>query len=147
MLKSSLTPVVTNLPLIVVVDTNFIAVPVQFGVDIFSEAERVLERKLDFVIISSALDELERKQDSAQSKARDRYFRVARDLAKRCRIVGPDGLPDADSVDDQVLEYTRAVNGVLATNDRALKRKAREAGVPVLILRGRKHLVLDGVVI
>jgi rRNA-processing protein FCF1 len=147
MLKSSTALVVNDLPLIVVVDTNFIAVPVQFGVDIFSEAERVLERKLEFVILSSALDELERKHASAQSRAQERYFRVARDLAKRCKIVGPGGLPDVGSVDDQVLEYTRAVNGVLATNDRALKRKAREAGVPVLILRGQKHLVLDGVVI
>ncbi|MFW9931676.1 MAG: PIN domain-containing protein [Candidatus Thorarchaeota archaeon] len=135
------------MPLSVVIDTNFIAVPAQFGVDIFAEAERVLERKLEFIILSSSLNELKRKLDFPTSKTEERHFRIALELVNRCTIVGPEGLPSIDNVDDQILEYTRSVEGVLATNDRALKKKAKAFGVPVLILRGQKQLVLDGSVL
>ncbi|MFW9919144.1 MAG: hypothetical protein ACFFED_06075, partial [Candidatus Thorarchaeota archaeon] len=60
------------MPLSVVIDTNFIAVPAQFGVDIFAEAERVLERKLEFIILSSSLNELKRKLDFPTSKTEER---------------------------------------------------------------------------
>ena len=135
-----------KVPLTVVIDTNFIAVPAQFGVDIFSEAERVLERKLEFEILSSSLDELEQKLQVATNKTEVRHFRVAKELAKRCNIIEP--LEDTLelSVDDQILIYTELINGVLATNDKELKSRARAKGVPVLILRGMKYLALEGYV-
>ena len=135
------------MPLAVIIDTNFIAIPSQFGIDIFVEAERILERKLEFIILSTALEELERKLSSASSKTEERHFRVARSLVERCRIVGPEGLPHADTIDNQLLEYAKNIKGVLATNDRALRKKAREEGVPVLLLRSKKQLALDGSVI
>ena len=135
---------VSKVPLIVVIDTNFVAVPAQFNVDIFSEAERLLERKIEFVVLSTALDELERKLRSPSSKTEERHFRIAKDLTKRCTIIGPEGIPPLDTVDDQVLEYARLVKGILATNDRELRKRARKVGVPVLILRGRKQLAIDG---
>ncbi|MFW9955868.1 MAG: PIN domain-containing protein [Candidatus Thorarchaeota archaeon] len=135
------------MPLVVVLDTNFIAVPAQFGVDIFSEAQRVLEQSLEFVILSSALDELEQRISSAKSKTEARDFRIARDLAERCRIEIIEPASEGKSVDDQLLEFAQLNSGVLATNDKELRRRARSAGVPVLLLRGRSHLVLDGTVI
>ncbi|MCK5240727.1 MAG: hypothetical protein KAR33_14320 [Candidatus Thorarchaeota archaeon] len=49
-------------------------------------------------------------------------------------------------VDDQVLAYAQSVKGVLATNDKELRVRAKSNGVPVLILRGMKYLVLEGYV-
>lgn len=135
----------TEVPLTVVVDTNFIAIPAQFGVDIFSEAERVLERKLEFVILSSALDELERKILKADSKTEVRHFRIAKALAKRCKIIEAEK-DTKIPVDEQLLTYAQSVKGVLATNDKDLKTRARAEGVPVLILRGMKYLALEGYV-
>ncbi len=138
---------VSKVPLTVVIDTNFIAVPAQFNVDIFSEAERLLERKIEFVVLSTALDELEHKLRFPSNKTEERHFRIAKDLTKRCTIIGPENIPPLDAVDDQVLEYARLVKGVLATNDRELRKRARKVGVPVLMLRGRKQLALDGGVV
>ena len=135
-----------KVPLIVVVDTNFIAVPAQFGVDIFSEAERVLERRLEFVMLSSVLDELERNIHTAANRTEVRHFRIAKELAKRCRVVEVSEEAMKLPVDDQLLAYTQSVKGVLATNDKELKVRARSKGVPVLILRGMKYLALDGYV-
>jgi rRNA-processing protein FCF1 len=133
-----------RVPLTVVIDTNFIAVPAQFGVDIFSEAERVLERKLEFEILSSSLDELDQKLKDTKNKTEVRHFRIAKELAKRCKTVEP--LEDTLElpVDDQILLYTELINGVLATNDRELRSHARAKGIPVLILRSMKYLVLEG---
>ncbi len=135
------------MPLIVVIDTNFIAVPAQFGIDIFAEAERILERNLEFIILSPALAELERKISSASSKIEERHFRIARELIDRCKIFDASESTNTASVDDQILHYAKDVKGVLATNDRALRKKARKIGVPVLHLRGKKQLALDGSII
>ncbi|NHI88962.1 MAG: nucleotide-binding protein, partial [Candidatus Thorarchaeota archaeon] len=68
------------------------------------------------------------------------------DLIERCRVVEVDPQFREFEVDDQLLEYAVAVKGVLATNDRELRNKAIERGVPVLLLRGRKHLELKGTI-
>ncbi len=134
------------MPLIVVIDTNFLLVPAQFAVDIFTEAERVLERNLDFILLSSTLDELEQKLQAATNKTEIRHFKIANELAKRCRVVESDEESMKLSVDDQVLAYAKSVRGVLATNDKELRVRAKSNGVPVLILRGMKYLVLEGYV-
>jgi rRNA-processing protein FCF1 len=134
------------MPLPVIMDTNFLTVPGQFGVDIFSEAERVLERGLEFVLLDTVLDEIKAKLDRA-SRTEVRMFRVALDLAERCTIVNVGASSKVNPVDDQLLEYTKSAGGVLATNDRELRERAISKGVPVLLLRGKKHLKLEGSVI
>jgi rRNA-processing protein FCF1 len=137
---------VKTMPLLVIMDTNFLTVPGQFGVDVFSEAERVLERRLEFVLLDSVLDEITTKLERA-SKTEVRMFRIALDLAERCTLVKMEASKKANPVDDQLLEYTKSVGGVLATNDRELREKAISQGIPVLLLRGKKHLELKGSVI
>ena len=131
------------LPIQVILDTNFLTVPAQFGVDVFSEAERVLERSVEFILLESVIDEIKAKFERS-GKTDRRMFKVALDLTERCKIVEIDQSMKDTLVDDQLLEYAASVNGVLATNDRELRERASERGVPVLILRGRKHLELKG---
>ncbi len=137
---------VNKLPLIVVVDTNFLAVPVQFGLDIFEEAGRVLERQLEFHIPDSVVFEMEKRWSNPRDNKERLAFNVARSLVQRCKIIT---IPEAWkklSVDDQVLRYAKHVKGVLATNDKELRKKARFANIPVLFLRGRKKLEIDGTI-
>jgi rRNA-processing protein FCF1 len=135
--------VVRTLPLCVILDTNFLTVPAQFGVDVFSEAERVLERSIEFILLDSVIDEIKAKLERA-GKTESRMFKVALDLTERCKVVKIDQSMKDFLVDDQLLEYAVSVKGVLATNDRELRERAAERGVPVLILRGKKHLELKG---
>jgi rRNA-processing protein FCF1 len=122
---------------LVILDTNFIAIPADFGVDIFSEAEIILERKVKFILLQSVVQEIE-------AKGNQKKFRITKALFERCTIEKVNESLSKLSVDDQLLEYTIATKGVLATNDRELRRKARKRGVPVLFLRGKKRLVLEG---
>ncbi|UCE09054.1 MAG: nucleotide-binding protein [Candidatus Thorarchaeota archaeon] len=131
----------------VVLDTNFLTVPSEFGVDIFQESERLLERRIEFVVLDSVLAELDVKASKAKGAIEGRKFRVAKDLAKRCKLIDTTHFEEKKSVDERLLEYTESVGGVLATNDRDLKQKARSLGLPVLILRAKKKLSLEGAVI
>ena len=127
------------LSLPVILDTNFITIPAQFGIDIFAEAEILLERRLTFILLKSVVQEIE-------SRASDKKFRMTKALFDRCSIEEVSSSMNKLSVDDQILEYTISMNGILATNDKELRRKARKKGVPVLFLRGKKRLVLEGIV-
>jgi len=134
---------VRTLPLYVIIDTNFLTIPAQFGIDVFSEAERVLERRVEFILLESVVNEIKTKLERS-GKTESRMFKVALDLIERCRVVEIDQSMRGFLVDDQLLEYTISVNGVLATNDKELRQRAAKRGVPVLLLRGRKHLELKG---
>ena len=111
----------------------------------FSEAERVLERNIEFIVLESVLSEIKAKFERAK-KTESRKFKIALDLVERCRVVELDHSLKDTTVDDQLLEYTVSVSGVLATNDRDLRDKASKRGIPVLMLRGKKHLELKGTI-
>ena len=132
-----------NLPIIVVLDTNILTVPAQFNVDIFSETERVLERRVEFVVLRSVVGELEKKLESA-GRTEKFKFRVALDFIERCTVIELDDVSPTKPVDDQVLEYARSINGVIATNDKELRERALAQSVPVLYMRGKKRLELQG---
>ena len=131
--------------IIVVLDTNFLVVPAQFSIDIFTESERILEGRVEFVVPRSVIQELERKLDVGTRSERFK-FRIALDLIDRCTIIEPEEFSSSSPVDEQVLEYAIAVNGVVATNDRELRERSLQRGVPVIILRGKKRLELIGTV-
>ena len=133
------------MPVTVVLDTNILTVPAQFSVDIFSEAERVIERSIEFVVLKSVIEELERKLEVAVRTEKFK-FRIALDFVERCTIVGLDEESSTMPVDDQVLEYTQSVNGVVATNDKKLRERALAQSVPVLFMRGKKRLELQGTI-
>ena len=143
--RSIHTKLVKALPLPVILDTNFLTIPAQFGVDIFSEAERLLERHVEFVLLESVLSEIKSNLERA-GRTDERLFRVALDLTERCKIVGIDQFTKGSNVDDQLLEYASSVKGVLATNDRELRNRASKLGIPVLMLRGKNHLELEGAI-
>ena len=129
-----------RMPLPIIIDTNFLLIPAQFGIDVFLEAERLLERRVKYLILKSVANEIRMKLD-------DKGFKIAAELAKQCKLIEVDTSMKGLSVDEQLLEYTALVNGVLATNDRDLREKARTRGIPVIFLRGKKRIALDGTLV
>ena len=68
---------------------------------------------------------------------------LALQLAQRCRIVqvkrGADETPD-----DVIVRIAQKLKCHVATNDRALRKKLRIRGIPVIFLRGKTRLALEG---
>jgi len=130
------------LPATVIFDTNFLLVPIRFGVDVFAEAERVLNQLVDPAVTPGVLRELEQlRQGAAPGFERELDFALS--LASRCRVIGHD-LLEGETVDDSLVRLASAGGYVVATTDSELKKKLRRSGVKVLILRQRRYLQLVG---
>lgn len=69
-----------------------------------------------------------------------RHAREARAIAERFRLLDVPGSGDRAVLDAAAARAGRAV----VTNDRALRRRLRERGVPVIYLRGKHKLEVDG---
>ncbi|NWF97142.1 MAG: hypothetical protein HXY34_13455 [Candidatus Thorarchaeota archaeon] len=129
---------------VVLLDTNFLLLPAQCGLDIFVETERTLETRVRFVVLSSSLSEIDSKMTRLTGGVELRQFRIARELVRKCDVIEVDPALAGLAVDEQLLVSARSMGAVLATNDDDLRQRARAQGVPVLTARGHKRLMLDG---
>jgi len=129
---------------LVLVDTNFLLVPGQFGVDIIGELNRILDVKFEVVVPNVVLDELnviERKAKGKDLMA----VRMAKKLIERFKVVEIGKFREKPA-DTQIYEFAvKNPNVVVCTNDKLLKKKLREKGIPVVYLRQKKILELEGV--
>ncbi|MBV0902443.1 twitching motility protein PilT [Haloarcula salina] len=117
-----------------VLDTNALMMPVECNVRLFEELERVVDAA-EYVVPAAVRDELEKLADGAGEEAT--AAAVGRDLLDRCTVRET----TADYADDAVLELARRDDATHAvTNDKPLKRRLLDAGVPVISLRGRNKL-------
>jgi rRNA-processing protein FCF1 len=119
----------------VALDTSALMMPVEVGVRVFDELDRLLDG-YDAVVPEAVVAELRSLADGAGEAAR--AASVGADLAAdRCRAVAT----DAQHADDALVELVREgeVDAVV-TNDAPLKERVLAAGAPVIHLRGRNQL-------
>ncbi len=128
---------------LVIPDTNFLLVPGQFGVDVFSELHRILDVRFKIAVPNVVLQELEVIE--RKSRGRDLLaIRMAKKLAERFEKVDV-GEFGKKPIDDQIFEFATGKERVIVcTNDKGLKKRLRERGVPVVYLRSKKILELEG---
>lgn len=128
---------------LVIPDTNFLLIPGQFGVDIISELNRILDVKFEIAVPNIVLDELnviERKAKGKDLMA----VRMAKKLAEMFNVIEI-GKFGEKPTDEQIFEFAvKNSNVVVCTNDKPLKKKLRERGIPVVYLRQKKILELEG---
>ncbi len=117
----------------IVLDTNALMVPVQLGVDIFSDLT-TLDFD-EFIVPSGVVRELERLASSGKG-ADQNAARVAISLLDRCKIVETTG-----NVDDAILALAARIGAAVLTNDAELKTRLRDTGVSVVYVRQRSYLV------
>ncbi|WP_297506184.1 PIN domain-containing protein [Thermococcus sp.] len=128
---------------LVIPDTNFLLVPGQFGVDIISELHRILDVRFKILVPNVVLQELEVIE--RKSRGKDLLaVRMAKKLAERFEKVDI-GEFGKKPIDDQILEFaSRNERVIVCTNDKGLKKRLRERGIPVVYLRSKKILELEG---
>jgi len=125
-------------PLTVILDSNFLFLPIQFGIDIFEAIPDLLCRRVRLVLPSPVYEEVERVARRMRGPEK-----LALELARRCEIVEVEREP-GESVDDLIVRLAAEWKCPVATNDARLRRRLRGLGVPVIYLRGLGKLDLDG---
>jgi rRNA-processing protein FCF1 len=131
---------VNNLPTKIICDTNFLLLPLRFGVDVFNEVDDVLNDIVEFYVSSKVLNEIKLLRHFANPRL-DKELLFALKMAKQCTVIED----DSDFlVDDSLIEIAKKHFMVLGTTDSGLRKKARAEGVKVIYLRQRRYLLLDG---
>jgi rRNA-processing protein FCF1 len=132
---------VIQLPYRVALDSNFLFLPLTLRLDIFSETERLLPGRAQFIVIKPIREEIERLSSRSSQLGRNAKFALS--LLSKCEEVD-DEVKAAGTVDDALVNYARRHRVIVATTDRRLRKRLRDINVPVIYLRGRSRLELEG---
>ncbi|MBN1793293.1 DUF188 domain-containing protein [Candidatus Woesearchaeota archaeon] len=126
----------------VIIDTNFLLIPGQFKVDIFSEIARIMDEPFEMCVVEKTMDELQRIVISAGE--RDKFAaKLAIVLAGQKSLKRVGVSRGRESADDDIVSASDE-NTYVATQDAILRRRVREKGAKVIGLRQKKYLAVMG---
>ncbi len=125
-------------------DSNALFVPLQFKIDIFTDLSRVLNRNYELILLSPVKRELETLVEKSGPKTRKDAL-LALSLAEKCTYVKVPESPK-EPTDDAIARIAKKWNAPVFTNDKLLKKKLRDISVPVIYVRQKSRLDIDGMI-
>jgi len=126
----------------IILDSNFLFIPTQFKIDVFEGLTNLLNQKLEPIMLSATYQELQTMAEKG-SPSRRKQALLALELTKKCCLVNVKKSVE-ETNDDVILRIATEWKSPVATNDRELRRKLRKRDIPVIFLRGKSHLELEG---
>ncbi len=145
---------------VVILDSSFLYVPLQFKVDIYETIPRLLEQATELVLLSGVKDEIVEKNKRSIGKLVSKQgvgvlqlvsLKVEQGTVSFMKV---DRRP-AEPVDDYIIRAARQIKDaaklddgksvsriVVATNDKGLKKKSKADGFEVVHLRQKRFLTL-----
>ena len=117
-------------------DTNALMMPVEVGVRVFDELNRLFGPGMaEYCVPQPVVDELTALADGSGEAAK--AASVGKDLADRCRVVET----NVSYADDAVVELASEGRfDYVVTNDRPLRDRLLSRGVRVIGVRGQNRL-------
>ena len=128
----------------VILDSNALFVPLQFKIDIFDCLKRLLERNFELILLSPIKRELESLAKKGSPKMRKNAF-YALKLAEKCKYIEVEA-SNSTPIDDIIVKIAREWKNPVFTNDRQLRKRLRDISVPVIYVREKSHLEIDGMI-
>lgn len=124
-------------PRLVILDTNFLLVPFQFKIDVFSEIDYLLEVSYQLVVSSASVSELKRiaKKVGRNGMAARLAVKTLDANSKKIEIIQSD-----EYVDDWILDYALRTGAIVCTNDGKLRKRLIEGDVKVITLKGKSRI-------
>jgi len=123
----------------ILLDTNFLLIPFQFNVDIFSEIDRIMLEHYALFVLDKTVDELKKIiAGREQKQINKRAAKLALQLikAKDVKILQT----DLDLPVDDIIAGLKGY--IVSTQDMDLKRRLKANDVKVITLRAKKKLIL-----
>lgn len=121
----------------IIIDTNFLLIPFNFKVDIFSEIDRICDFSYEVCILKGTLYELNNIINNQRGKDKV-AARMAIDLIKQKDLKMLDN-SENEYLDDSILKLANK-DTIVATQDKELKKRLKKKGIQVIILRNKKYL-------
>jgi len=121
-------------------DTNFIIKCIEWKIDLIGELRRICDFAYEIVLLDRVMDEL--AEFAAQGGKKKETVNVA------LLVLNKNGAKNVASGEtglvDDILVKIATKNDAVATQDQALKRRLKEKGVPVIIIREKGYLEFVG---
>jgi uncharacterized protein len=123
----------------VVLDTNFVMIPAQFKVDVFTEIKRLVNEPYELCIYQGSIDELSDLSNGNGKKASN--AKTAIKLIKQKNLKTLPNSINEKYADSLILEGVTSKD-MVCTQDQALKRllKNRYKGIRLITLKSKKYL-------
>jgi len=134
----------TREPVNVILDSNALFVPLQFKIDIFNDLEQLLNRNFELILLSPVKRELEILAETCSLKMRKNAF-YALKLADKCKYIEVN-VSALDLTDDIIVKVAEKWGFAVFTNDRQLRKRLRDISVPVIYVRQKSRLEIDGMI-
>jgi rRNA-processing protein FCF1 len=128
----------------VILDSNALFVPLQFKIDVFNDLNRLLKRSFELILLSPVKRELEILAGKGSPKMR-KNASYALKLAEKCKYVEVEA-PASALTDDIIVKIAKEWKAPVFTNDRQLKKRLRDISVPVIYVRQKSRLEIDGMI-
>ncbi len=122
---------------IAVLDTNFLLIPYQFRIDIFSELNYIIDGAYDAVVPTGVLAELKKISEHAGKNA------LAARLALKIIEVNKGKLVFEKSdgiVDDWILGFAKKHRAIVCTNDKQLRMNSKKAKLRTVTMKSKSKL-------
>ena len=126
----------------IILDTNALFVPVQFKIDLLEELKKLLNRNFEPILLSPTRRELERIAVKGSPETR-KQAGYALKLAEKCTFLEVQQ-EKVTPTDDLIVQMARKHKYAVFTNDRQLRNRLRDINVPVIYVRQKSRLEIDG---
>jgi len=121
----------------ILLDTNFLLIPAQFNIDIFSEIDKIMLEKYQLYTLDKVIYELKSIQKNKKQSQKNRNAaKLALQLikAKKLNIIKT---KEDKPVDDLIVDLK---GYIIATQDIGLKKRLK---AKILTLRAKKKLIIS----
>jgi len=126
----------------IILDSNFLFIPAQFRLDIFEAMTTLINQRYEPIVLSTTEDELRKMAEAGAPKLR-KQAKMALELAKKCQLAHVERKTE-ESNDDVIVRVAAQWKCPVATNDSELRRRLRDISIPVVYLRQKSRLELEG---
>lgn len=131
-------------PLRIILDSNAFFVPLYFKIDIFKELKRIVNRNFEMILISPIKKEIEiLTKKSSNKNSKNASF--ALQFALECKYIEVK-MKKGMLIDDIIVKKAKDWKAAVFTNDRELKERLRNISVPVIYVRQKSFLAIDGMI-
>ena len=122
----------------IILDTNFLMIPYQFRVDIFSEFNRLCNFNYKLYIFEQTIDELKSIVNAQSGKSK----KSAQFALKLIKLKSIQIIKSSQEYVDSLILKNLDKDTIIATQDKLLKKELFKKGASIIILRQKKYLEL-----
>lgn len=122
---------------IVVIDSSAVLMLFEFSIDLENELARLLG-SYQIVVPSKIIDELRLLSEQGKGKKKQ-FAKPALKLLKNYEIIKD----SSKFADDAVLNIAKKHNGIIFSNDKEIKKRAKKEKIKTIFLRNKNYLELS----